>query len=347
MATRLTIQPVSAATLVSDINSRLIEINRELNNSMPKGILPSPAIIPNVNDGPQQLTNIDMNGFDIANVNTLTVTNLIQSVGGNLIDISAIAAAASASEAAAALSVLAAELAVVAAGLAASNAAASELAAQQALADMITALASIGTPLVAADIGNTVAGLTAGKVPNINLPATALTLDILASEKGAANGVATLVAGKVPAAQLPAATIIPTLGIIGEVVAIAGNAVPVGTLECNGALLSRATYAALFSVIGTLHGVGDGVTTFQLPDLRNRFVRGKPSWRNVGNYQSDAYLEHRHVYQNSTVTRRVQTTATGGALVIQDGAINLFTSLQGAGTETRPKNIALRLCIVY
>jgi len=47
-------------------------------------------------------------------------------------------------------------------------------------------------------------------------------------------------------------------------------AVPSGFLECNGAAVSRSTYAALFAVVSTTWGVGDGSTTFNLPDLTDR-----------------------------------------------------------------------------
>lgn len=44
---------------------------------------------------------------------------------------------------------------------------------------------------------------------------------------------------------------------------------------CNGALVSRTTYATLFAVIGTVYGKGDGSTTFALPDLRGRYIEGQ------------------------------------------------------------------------
>ncbi len=49
---------------------------------------------------------------------------------------------------------------------------------------------------------------------------------------------------------------------------------PTGWLICDGAAVSRATYAALFAVMGTGYGAGDGSTTFNLPDLRGRFALG-------------------------------------------------------------------------
>lgn len=49
--------------------------------------------------------------------------------------------------------------------------------------------------------------------------------------------------------------------------------VPTGALECNGAAISRTTYARLFNVIGTTFGVGNGTTTFNIPELRGEFPR--------------------------------------------------------------------------
>ena len=50
---------------------------------------------------------------------------------------------------------------------------------------------------------------------------------------------------------------------------------PTGFLLCDGAAVSRTTYAALFGIIGTAYGVGNGSTTFNVPDLRQRFPLGK------------------------------------------------------------------------
>lgn len=61
----------------------------------------------------------------------------------------------------------------------------------------------------------------------------------------------------------------------GSVIAYAGSTAPSGWLLLFGQNISRTTYAALFSVIGTTYGAGDGSTTFTLPDLRGRAVAGK------------------------------------------------------------------------
>jgi microcystin-dependent protein len=61
----------------------------------------------------------------------------------------------------------------------------------------------------------------------------------------------------------------------GSVVAFAGSAAPVGWLLCDGTAKDRTTYAALFAILGTAYGVGDGGTTFNIPDLRGRVALGR------------------------------------------------------------------------
>ena len=58
--------------------------------------------------------------------------------------------------------------------------------------------------------------------------------------------------------------------------------VPAGWLQCNGAAVSRTTYAALFAVIGTRYGSGDGSTTFNLPNLHHKFIEGTTTSSEVG-----------------------------------------------------------------
>ncbi|QTO00541.1 tail fiber protein [Brucella sp. 458] len=62
---------------------------------------------------------------------------------------------------------------------------------------------------------------------------------------------------------------------IGEVKAFAGSTPPQGWLLCYGQEVSRTTYAALFAIIGTTFGGGDGGSTFNVPDLRGRVLVGR------------------------------------------------------------------------
>lgn len=62
---------------------------------------------------------------------------------------------------------------------------------------------------------------------------------------------------------------------VGIIMPFAGNgSIPDGWVICNGAAVSRSTYAALFSAIGTTYGTGNDSTTFNLPNLMNRFIEG-------------------------------------------------------------------------
>lgn len=70
----------------------------------------------------------------------------------------------------------------------------------------------------------------------------------------------------------------------GAIIPFAGSNIPAGYLLCNGATVSRTTYANLFKVIGTTWGAGDGSTTFKLPDARGRFPEGANG--NLGTYHA-------------------------------------------------------------
>jgi microcystin-dependent protein len=97
----------------------------------------------------------------------------------------------------------------------------------------------------------------------------------LRSEKAQASGYASLDAtGKVPAAQLPAAPQSVPSGAGHDWYAAAA---PSGYLLCDGSAVSRTTFAALFAVVGTTWGAGDGSTTFNLPDTRGRVLVGMAS----------------------------------------------------------------------
>ena len=70
----------------------------------------------------------------------------------------------------------------------------------------------------------------------------------------------------------------------GVIIPFAGRHVPTGYLLCNGAAISRTYYANLFAAIGTLYGAGNGSTTFNLPDARDRVLQGASGTHSVGSY---------------------------------------------------------------
>lgn len=131
----------------------------------------------------------------------------------------------------------------------------------------------------------------------------------------------------------------------GEVRAFARTDAPAGWLKCNGAAVSRATYAGLFAVIGTTFGNGNGTTTFNLPDLRGEFIRGLDDGRGVdagrdlGTAQAQQLLQHTHGVTDPGHTHVATVTDPGHihtATVTDPGHTHTFRD--AAGGTTPPVN---------
>ena len=111
----------------------------------------------------------------------------------------------------------------------------------------------------------------------------------------------------------------------GSVFCRAVATVPTGYLECNGAAVSRTTYSALFAVIGTAYGAGNGSSTFNLPDLRGEFIRGfdngrgVDSGRSVATSQGGQNASHNHSISVSGTTSNPTPTLTGDVRRISEG----------------------------
>jgi phage-related tail fiber protein len=130
----------------------------------------------------------------------------------------------------------------------------------------------------------------------------------------------------------------------GAVQSFAMNTAPTGWLDCDGSAVSRTTYSTLYTAIGTTFGVGDGSTTFNVPDLRGEFIRGWDDGRGVdsgrtfGSAQADELKSHRH---SIAFAGNGWDAYTG---LNQGTGVTDYTDYTG-GNETRPRNIALLYCI--
>jgi microcystin-dependent protein len=166
----------------------------------------------------------------------------------------------------------------------------------------------------------------------------------------------------------------------GAVFWFAAKNAPAGYLECNGAEVSRADYAALFAVIGAAFGPGDGETTFKLPDLRGEFIRGWDNGRGIdvtrtfGVLQGNAVQGHTHNVTGTATSAGAHAHSVNGALSAVNAAFAQFLSTSGSvntgqvqtgssgahthtvtgaaaadatARETRPRNVALLPCIKY
>ena len=112
----------------------------------------------------------------------------------------------------------------------------------------------------------------------------------------------------------------------GSVFTFATSTVPSGYLECNGAAVSRSTYASLFSSISTTWGTGDGSSTFNLPDLRGQFVRG---WDNSAGVDSGRSFASSQTDQNKSHDHTAATTSLTGAI---NGISESFGSFGGSAS---------------
>ena len=135
-------------------------------------------------------------------------------------------------------------------------------------------------------------------------------------------------------------TALPQAVPTGSVHMMATTTAPSGYLKCNGAAISRTTYAALFAIVGTAHGNGDGSSTFNVPDLRGEFVRGwddgrgVDSSRNFGTAQSDQNKQHNHS-ATTTVGSHTHTYAfaqgSGGGVGNDFGSSGITSVTQSGG----------------
>lgn len=115
----------------------------------------------------------------------------------------------------------------------------------------------------------------------------------------------------------------------GIIAPYAAASAPAGWLICAAQAVSRTTYSALFAVIGTTYGVGDGSTTFNLPDLRGRVIAGVD---NQGGFGAAGRLT------NTTITPNGNTIgAAGGGQTITLSA-NEQASMPVTGTATGSVN---------
>ena len=170
----------------------------------------------------------------------------------------------------------------------------------------------------------------------------------------------------------------------GLVSPFAGDSIPTGWLLCDGTEISRTEFANLYDVIGVCWGIGDGSTTFNLPDLRGLFLRGVSgnsgndedadsrivlhdnggnTGNNVGSYQGDAI---RNITGTITPVRGEQglpsVHTTSGAFESTNSGANggKETEWRGAstvsfdaslvvpvGSDNRPKNAYVNYIIKY
>jgi microcystin-dependent protein len=137
--------------------------------------------------------------------------------------------------------------------------------------------------------------------------------------------------GSVTATEL-ATAVQQALFAPGDLKITAVPAAPTGWLMCDGAVVSRATYAALFAAIGTTYGAGDGSTTFGIPDLRGRTavgVDGAAARLDALDALGNAGGEQKHTITSGEMPshrHRILNLTAGGGATQSNSAVATATS---------------------
>ena len=104
---------------------------------------------------------------------------------------------------------------------------------------------------------------------------------------------------------IPTATIVPW----------SSASVPTGFLECAGAAVSRSTYSALFAIVGTTYGAGNGSSTFNLPNLADNVPIGKSGTKalaSTGGANTVAVASSGNVGTNTNTSTNINVSGTVG-----------------------------------
>ena len=152
---------------------------------------------------------------------------------------------------------------------------------------------------------------------------------------------------------------------VGAVFPFAGNYAPAGCLLCNGAAVSRTTYKHLFNAIGTTYGAGDGSTTFNLPNLTDRFIQGSGTagtvknagLPNINGHAEDLRSGGRSAGQNYTSGCVTQTFTSTSYAVAFSNYLGCFygfnidasksNSIYGASATVQLPALTMRYYIKY
>jgi len=170
----------------------------------------------------------------------------------------------------------------------------------------------------------------------------------IVNSKMASNSVGStnLIDGSVTRSKMATEEVIP----VGMVMPRAAYSAPTGWLLCDGSAVSRTTYSTLFSIIGGLYGAGDGSTTFNVPNLQGKFLRGYLSGTSaaIGATQAGNVGDHTH---DLSIPYVQSSLSVGNTLAGVSQTANLSKVLTTGNSsqtgETRPINMAMPYYIKY
>ena len=168
---------------------------------------------------------------------------------------------------------------------------------------------SLTNPLLPASGGTGLSSLGTGVATFLGTPSSANLLAAVTDETGtgalvfaasptlSGTPLAPTAAVNTNTTQIATTAFVQAAGLVGEIKMWGTASAPTGYLLCDGSAVSRTTYAALFGVVGTTFGVGDGSTTFTLPDYRGKTpigVSGSYALASTGGSADAVVVSHAH-----------------------------------------------------
>lgn len=154
--------------------------------------------------------------------------------------------------------------------------------------------------------------------------------------------------------------------VVGAVLPFAGNTLPDGWLLCDGSAVDRTLYAALFNVIGTTYGSGDGSTTFNVPNLTNKFIEGsatsgtvktaglpditgwvRPSILSLANAVNDVGSGVFSSSGQTDTSKKPQIGGAGGSYFNLKFNASNSNAIYGNSSTVQPPSLTMRYIIKY
>ena len=127
----------------------------------------------------------------------------------------------------------------------------------------------------------------------------------------------------------------------GAIIAWGGASAPSGWQLCDDTALVRTTYAALFAILSTTYGSGDGTTTYNVPDLRDRVALGKGTNNALGEVTAGAAADG--VITTASGTAVLTTTSASFAQSAKDSSTATAVTAVSAGGHTHAVTIPLQV----
>ena len=149
---------------------------------------------------------------------------------------------------------------------------------------------------------------------------------------------------------------LPTGFVAGTTYYVVGASITTNTFQLSAtaggtAINTTGTQSGVHTGIHAPHGTGDGSTTFNIPDLRGEFARGWDDGRAIdtnramGSAQADELKSHTHIERHTGTGGATNQLGYGGGS--SGGTDSVISTGSTGGTETRPRNIALLMCVKY